>query len=99
MVYVERDRFGKKIDTLYVRMHKFANPMLRDDEESKEQVYEDMYNALATGSSSELARVFGMVNDNMYSYDRLFMFNNYNEIDTDAFIQQPGREVVGFSIG
>ncbi|MCS5736588.1 hypothetical protein, partial [Herbiconiux daphne] len=78
-VYVEKDENGIKLDKLIGRMQKFANPQNRDVEENRESVFNEMYIALVTGNTQDLARVFGMGNDGNDSVEKRFNFKSKSE--------------------
>lgn len=99
MVYVEKDKFGVTIDALYVRMQKFANPRNREVASDRNDVYEEMYNALVTGDSLRLAKAFGTGYDGDSNLERFFNFNHFKPIDTDKKLKEPGRRILLFSIG
>lgn len=98
-VYVDRDKNNIKIDTLYGRMQKFANPSVREDVEAREEVYDDMYFALITGNTLELAKAFGMGFGGTDSEDLRFNFKSFLPKDTDNMLKEEGRKLLGFSIG
>lgn len=97
--YVDYDKNGIKIDTLFGRMQKFANPSVRDDDEARQEIYDEMYHALITGNTLGLAKAFGMGFGGTDSDDLRFNFKSFRPKDTDKLIKEPGRETLGFSIG
>ncbi len=106
MVYVEKDELGKKVDKLLVRKTKFSNVIAREGstklaKEKREEILENMKFALMTGNQNELAVLFGMVDNSEIGVTKRFNFKNMDDsiIDTDAKLKEPGREVLGFSMG
>lgn len=97
--YVDRDKSGIKIDTLYGRMQKFANPSIANDDEAREEVYDEMYHALITGNSLGLAKAFGMGFGGTDSDDLRFNFKSFIPEDGDKLLAEKGRELLGYSIG
>lgn len=64
--YVEYDKRGglnKYVDTLYVRMSKFANPARRNDKDDVYKITNKVYNALISGNRYELAVTLGLESD------------------------------------
>lgn len=98
-VYVEKNKMGVVIDTLFGRMQKFANPVARKDEETREKVYDEMYAALITGDTLGLAKAFGMGYDGTMGEEKRFNFKSFQPVDTDKKISEPGRRILGFSMG
>lgn len=80
-------------------MQKMANPTVRNDESARESVYEEMYSALITGSTLELAKAFGMGYDGTVADEKRFNFRNFLPTDTDKKLREPGRKLLGFSLG
>lgn len=98
-VYVERDPITNiKEDRLIGRMQKFANPVVRESEEQRENVYDQMYMALVTGDRLGLAKSFGMGFGGTADEDKIFNFKSFVPIDTDAMLKEDGRELLAFSV-
>lgn len=98
-VYVEKNSLGGKEDRLVVRMQKFANPVARNDIETRENVYNDMYMALVTGDNLGLAKAFGMGFGGTLDEEKLFAFKSFQPKDTKKIINEHGRHVIAFSMG
>lgn len=104
-VYIEKDINGKYVDTLYGRMTKFGNPQNRNTrkgengELSQQDItLNEMYMALITGDSHELARTFGMGYDGTGGDDKRFNFQSFQPIDTDKKLNEPDRKLMGFTV-
>ncbi len=99
-VYIDRDPItGMKEDRLIVRMQKFANPVARNDEATREETYDEMYNALITGDNLGLAKAFGMGFGGTADEEKRFNFKSFKPQDTEKLLKEEGRRVLAFSVG
>lgn len=97
--YVKTNAMGELEDRLIVRMQKFGNPAVRADEDAVNEVYSIMYSALIQGDSYGLAYAFGMGFSGTSDDQKRFTFKSLKPVDTWAKLHEPGRQMLGFSIG
>lgn len=97
--YVDRDEKGVKHDVLIVRSTKFANPLNRvEGSQKREDALDELYNALVTANSIELARVMGMGAKGDDDAEKMFSFSRFVPIDTDEKLKEEGRVIMGLSV-
>lgn len=98
MIYLNKDNQGQTVDTLLVRMQKFANPRNRYLQE-QETTYDEIYNALITGDSLSLAKAMGTGYDGSSWEEKLFNFKNFVPVNTNKILKEPKRRIELFSLG
>lgn len=90
---------------MIARMTKFANPMIRNpktelDKQDFEKAMRDAYDSLWQDDTTKLARVLGMLYEGVDNDPKVHNFHDLDEnFDSDAFVREEGREVLGISIG